>query len=147
MQPNKCMWLHLEESDATGNDMVLTMQDGRAIVHNKQRGDKTQQWTWNGSKLVNLQYGWQLKDFSGDAAFCGYNNCGSDWWYDQEAHTISKKIAAWTPDRNNWVMSKYLSVPKEHLMPGSTVDVLMARAAMDTNTHWRIEYCDVHDRA
>jgi len=39
-------------------------------------------------------------------------------------------------------MNKYLSVPKEGLMPGSEVDVLMARAAMDTNKTWRIEYCD-----
>lgn len=35
MQPNKCMWLHLMESDDTGNDMVLTEQEGDVIVHNK----------------------------------------------------------------------------------------------------------------
>jgi len=43
-------------------------------------------------------------------------------------------------------MSKYLSLPKEKLMPGSEADVLMARAAESTNFHWRIEYCDVHLR-
>jgi len=40
------MWLHLMEADATGNDMVLTDQFDKTIVHNKQRGDATQQWKW-----------------------------------------------------------------------------------------------------
>jgi len=43
-------------------------------------------------------------------------------------------------------MNKYLTVPKEKLMPGSEADVLMARAAQETNKRWRIEYCDTHDR-
>jgi hypothetical protein len=147
MQPNKCMWLHLIEADATGNDMVLTLQEGRAIVHNKQRGDKTQQWKWNEftGELTNLESGLTLKDDGGDAVVTG--GTGHKWWFDQKTGTIGKKIAAYTKDRNDWVMHKYLSVPKEHLMPGSNVDVLMARAAMDTNSHWRIEYCDVHNRA
>jgi len=44
-------------------------------------------------------------------------------------------------------MNKYLSVPKEKLMPGSGVDVMMARASMDTNKTWRIEYCDTPSRS
>lgn len=143
MQPNKCMWLHLRESDATGNDMVLTEQEGLAIVHHKQRGDKSQQWIWDGARLKNLKTNKYLKDQNGDAVL---STSGDSWWFDDKSATIGKKIAAYTPDRNDWVMSKYLSLPKEHLMPGSEVDVLMARAAMDTNKHWRIEYCDTHNR-
>jgi len=134
------MWLHLVEADATGNEMVLTEQEGRAIVHNKQRGDTSQQWKWTDKqKLVNIGTGTELNDSNGDA---NLDKSGSVWWYDSENMRITKRIAAYTEDRNSWVMNKYLSVPKEKLMPGSEVDVLMARAAMDTNKTWRIEYCD-----
>jgi hypothetical protein len=140
MQPNRCMWLHLEESNSTGNDMVLTEQEGRAIVHHKQRGDPSQQWKWNDQQhLVNVGTGQQLTDASGDATLA---KDGAVWWYDSENQRIQKRIAAYTEERNAWVMNKYLSVPKEKLMPGSEVNVLMARAAMDTNKTWRIEYCD-----
>lgn len=145
MQPNKCMWLHLEEADATANDMVLTEQEGKAIVHNKQRGDLSQQWIWTSDgRLKNLGTNKFLVDDNGDAELSGN---GHKWWFDQNTHTIGKKIAAYNPERNDWVSHKYLSVPKEHLMPGSEVDVLMARAAQETNIHWRIEYCDVHNRS
>jgi len=133
------MWLHLEEANSTVNDMVLTEQEGLAIVHHKQRGDPSQQWKWSKNKLVNVGTGKELIDDNGDAELA---KSGSEWWYDSENMTVTKKISAYTPDRNPWVMSKYLSVPKEKLMPGSEVDVLMARAAMDTNKTWRIEYCD-----
>jgi len=140
MQPNRCMWLHLQESDSTGNDMVLTEQEGKAIVHHKQRGDPSQQWRWTDQqRLVNLGTGQELRDNQGDADLA---KGGSTWWYDSETSRLQTRIAAYTEDRNNWVMNKYLSVPKEKLMPGSEVDVLMARAAMDTNKTWRIEYCD-----
>jgi len=134
------MWLHLEESNSTGNEMVLTEQEGKAIVHNKQRGDTSQQWKWNDKqKIVNIGSGAELTDGNGDATL---SKSGAVWWYDSENEYLQKRIAAWTEDRNNWVMNKYLSVPKEALMPGSEVDVLMARSAMDTNKTWRIEYCD-----
>jgi len=144
MQPNKCMWLHLVESDATVNEMVLTEQEGKAIIHNKQRGDLSQQWEWNDkNQLVNLGTKKQLIDDNGDAELGAK---GAEWWYDQNTRTIGKKIAAYSEERNDWVMHKYLSVPKEKMMPGSEVDVMMARAAQDTNKTWRIEYCDTHDR-
>lgn len=140
MQPNRCMWLHLQEADSTGNDMVLTEQEGKAIVHHRLRGDTSQQWKWNDKQhLVNIGTGQELNDSNGDADL---NKAGSVWWYDSEEQNITKRIAAFSEDRNSWVMNKYLSVPKESLMPGSEVDVLMARAAMDTNKTWRIEYCD-----
>lgn len=140
MQPNRCMWLHLVEADHTGNEMVLTEQEGHAIVHNKQRGDTSQQWKWNDKQqLINIGTGKQLVDDSGDAELATE---GSVWWYDSETERITKRIAAYTEDRNAWVMNKYLSVPKEKLMPGSEVDVLMARSAMDSNKTWRVEYCD-----
>jgi hypothetical protein len=145
MQPNKCMWLHLMESDSTGNEMVLTEQEGKAIIHNKQRGDESQQWTWNGKQLINIGTGKALFDDNGDAEMRDAK-AGSVWWYDSVNSTITKRIAAYTDERNDWVMNKYLSVPKEKLMPGSEVDVLMARAAQETNKAWRIEYCDTHNR-
>jgi len=43
-------------------------------------------------------------------------------------------------------MNKYLSIPKQSLMPGSEAEILMARAADAANHTWRIEYCDVHGR-
>ena len=145
MQPNKCMWLHLVEADGTANEMVLTEQEGNAIVHNKQRGDESQQWIWNDKKqLVNIGTNKQLVDDNGDAELGAK---GAEWWFDQLTGTIGKKIAAYSEERNEWVMNKYLTVPKEKLMPGSEVDVLMARAAQDANKTWRIEYCDQHLRS
>jgi hypothetical protein len=120
--------------------MVLTEQEGRAIVHNKQRGDQSQQWKWNDKqKLVNVGTGLELTDNNGDAVL---SKDGSLWWYDGQNERIQKRVAAFTPERNTWVMNKYLSLPKEHLMPGSEAQVLMSRAAMETNKSWRIEYCD-----
>jgi len=140
MQPNRCMWFHLAEADSTGNDMVLTEQEGKAIVHHRLRGDTSQQWKWTDKqKLVNIGTGTELTDAAGDATV---SKDGAVWWYDSENMNLTKKIKAFTEDRNSWVMNKYLSVPKEALMPGSEVDVLMSRAAMDTNKTWRIEYCD-----
>lgn len=139
MQPGRCMWFHLEEADSTGNDMVLTEQEGRAIIHNKQRGDASQQWRWVGGKIVNIGTGTELRDASGDATLA---KDGSQWWYDSETERLQTRVASFTEERNDWVMNKYLSVPKEGLMPGSEANVLMARAAMDTNKTWRIEYCD-----
>lgn len=146
MQPNKCMWLHLEESDATGNDMVLTVQENDVVVHNKQRGDSSQYWYWDEQKQTLRNHnGKELKDNSGDAALRS-KNYGSKWWFNSVDHTITTRIKNYNPERNDVVMSKYLSVPKEKLMPGSTVDVVMARAAEATNYHWRIEYCDQPSR-
>jgi hypothetical protein len=55
MQPNKCMWLHLEEADATANDMVLTASDeGDIIVHHKEKTDKAQQWYWNADGSLSV---------------------------------------------------------------------------------------------
>lgn len=145
MQPNKCMWLHLVEADSTVNEMVLTEQEGDAIIHNKQRGDLSQQWIWNDKgHLVNLGTKKELVDDNGDAELGAK---GAEWWFDQLTGTIGKRIAAYTPERNEWVMNKYLTVSKEKLMPGSEVDVLMARAAQDANKTWRIEYCDQHLRS
>lgn len=81
MQPNKCMWLHLVEADDTANEMVLTSQEGRAIVHNKQRGDASQRWTWNGKQIINEETKAQLFDDGGDATVA---KTGSVWWYDSE---------------------------------------------------------------
>jgi hypothetical protein len=47
MQPNRDFWFHLEESDHTANDMVLTEQDGVAIIHHKEKLDLAQQWSIN----------------------------------------------------------------------------------------------------
>jgi len=145
MQPNRCMWLHLEESDATANEMVLTEQEVDVVVHNKQSGDESQQWEWDETtkKIKNIGSGLYLKEEGGDAAL---DKVGSEWFFDSENHTLRTKISAWSPHRNDWVMNKYLSLPKEGLMPGSEADVLMARSAEGTNFHWRIEYCDIHLR-
>jgi len=76
------MWLHLEESNSTGNEMVLTEQEGRAIIHNKQRGDLSQQWKWNDkNKIVNIGNGQELTDGNGDATL---SKDGASWWYDSE---------------------------------------------------------------
>jgi hypothetical protein len=42
MQPHRDFWLHLEESTDTANDMVLTEQDGVAIIHHKEKLDLSQ---------------------------------------------------------------------------------------------------------
>ena len=143
MQRNKCMWLHLEEADSTQNDMVLTAQeDGVAIVHHKEKTDKSQQWYWNddGSLTVGASSGTALNS-DGSRAVVGKGKTA--WWYDPEAHTLSKKIDSWNPSMNAWVSSKFLTVSKEKLMPGSEVSVQMARNADAQNKMWRIEYCDI----
>ena len=108
MQPNKCMWLHLDEADQTGNDMVLTEQDNDVIVHNKQTNDATQNWIYDDktNKIKNMGSGKFLGEKDGDATI----DNGVGWWYDQYKSTISTKIKAWSEDRNDWVMNKYLSV-------------------------------------
>lgn len=145
MQPNKCMWLHLSESEDTGNDMVLTEQEGDVIVHHKQSGDATQWWEYDEKthKIKNVGTGKFLGEKDGDATL---DKDGKAWWFNQYENTISTKIQAWSEDRNDWVMNKYLSLPKEKLMPGSEAEVMMARAAESTNFHWRVEYCDIHLR-
>lgn len=84
------MWFHLAESNATGNDMVLTEQEGKAIVHNRLRGDLTQQWKWTDKqKLVNIGSGAELTDANGDATL---SKTGAIWWYDSENENLTKKI-------------------------------------------------------
>jgi hypothetical protein len=124
--------------------MVLTEQENDVIVHNKQTNDATQWWTYDEktNKIKNIGSGKFLGEKDGDATI----DTGVAWWYDQYKSTLSTKIQAWSEDRNAWVMNKYLSVQKEKLMPGSEVEVMMARAAESTNFHWRIEYCDTHIR-
>jgi len=154
MQNDKCMWFHLEESDATSNNMVLTVQDGELVVTHKQMGDPSQKWYgYKEGPRDNLHYIYsekveldlqQKRDKDGKL---GFNPNRNDWFFfNSEDHTLTTPIDESSQDNNSWVDNKYLSVAKEHLMPGSHVSAVMARAAEATNYHWRIEYCDVHDR-
>jgi len=52
MQPSRDFWLHLEESDQTANDMVLTEQEGVAIIHHKEKLDLAQQWYQNSDGTI-----------------------------------------------------------------------------------------------
>jgi hypothetical protein len=59
--------------------------------------------------------------------------------------TLTTEIKDWTTkghnaDGNHYVSNKYLTVPKEHMMPGSETQVVMARQADDSSHRWRIEY-------
>jgi len=57
MQPNKCMYLHLEEADHTAYELVLSCQDGAdwgswwpakyCMLEHKVEDDESQQWFWN----------------------------------------------------------------------------------------------------
>jgi hypothetical protein len=140
------MWLHLEESEDTKNDMVLTVQDGRTIVHHREYTDLAQQWSVDAEG--------HLHPFSGAATdvlltngLIGAGKAGDKqtWWFDSENHSITTDVEGlwtYTPNKNFKSTHKYLAVPKEKLMPGSEVRILMAREAEQMNHHWRIEYCD-----
>lgn len=56
MQPNTCMYLHLEEGDHTGYDLVLSTEEEEfsefwpakyAMLEQKVVDDPAQQWYWN----------------------------------------------------------------------------------------------------
>jgi len=140
MQPGKCMWLHLEEAEHTGNDMVLTVDgNNNTIVHHREYTDSKQQWTideaghlhpYSGASGANLQQDGSVS--VSDA---------TTWWYDSELHTISTR--AETDERLNFHHNnKHLAVSKEQLMPGSSTTVTMSEDANLMNSHWRIEYCE-----
>jgi hypothetical protein len=142
MQPNRCMWLHLQEADSTVNDMVLTEQEGKAIVHHKQRGDQSQQWRWSDKHtLVNIGTGEELLSKDGSALL---GKAGSAWWYDSETSTILTRSADFDESYTDLVQAKYLTLPEEHLMPGSEAEVLNQQVVLDNKFDkvWRIEYCD-----
>jgi len=67
MQPDRCMYLHLVESDNTGFDLVLATQPDdesgewpakRVYFEEKVVDDKTQQWKYNEKKgtISSLQF-------------------------------------------------------------------------------------------
>jgi hypothetical protein len=126
MQPNRDFWFHLEESDHTANDMVLTEQEGVAIIHHKEKLDLAQQWFLNADgNIVNKGSNKQLGE-SGDK----HGNVGAKglkWYFDPVAHTLTTELTDWVKaknfDGNHYVSSKYLCVPKEHMMPGSDTQV------------------------
>jgi len=142
MQPGKCMWLHLEESEHTGNDMVLTEQDGHAIVHHREYNDPAQQWYIDGRGQLHpasQKSGSNLNDKADVKS--GHS---TQWFYDSENHTITTHapgLWGFTAEKNMQSTTKYLAVEKQKLMPGSEVKVLMARQADQMNHNWRIEYC------
>ena len=111
-------------------------------MHHKEKTDGNQQWYWNtdGSLSVGGPNSSSALNADGSRAVTGSKK--TQWWYDQEAHTLTKKIDSWNPSMNAWVSSKFLTVQKEKLMPGSEASIQMARNADSQNKKWRIEYCD-----
>jgi FKBP-type peptidyl-prolyl cis-trans isomerase len=143
MQPGRCMWLHLEESDDTGNDMVLTEQDGHAIVHHREYNDPAQQWYIDGRGQLHPASS-ASGVFLDERANLSANN-HIQWFFDSENHAITTHapgLWGFTAEKNRPSTTKYLAVSKEQLMPGSNVQVLMARQAEQMNHNWRIEYCE-----
>jgi len=143
MQPSRDFWLHLEESDQTANDMVLTEQDGVAIIHHKEKLDLAQQWSIDANGAIKNS---GTGKYLGESATKG-GNLGDNklkWYFDPVAHTLTTAITDWVKsknfDGNHYVSSKYLCVPKEHMMPGSETQVQMARFADAASHRWRIEY-------
>ena len=150
MQPDTCFYLHLEESTHSGvQDMVLTRQDNKGIVHHFQPNDPTQMWYQSGEKNTICNYG--SVDESGERCLAFNQNHAvlnepkdaawrNQWFYDSERQTLTQRIEGASPDMNDYITSRYLSVPKENLMPGSEVRIDTARTADDQNYHWRIDY-------
>jgi hypothetical protein len=138
------MWLHLEEADATANDMVLTASDeGDIIVHHKEKTDKAQQWYWNADGTLSVGGPNSDNKLGGSSGETRISKTGRKWWYNSEKHTIERNFSDASGDRNSWMNNKFLAVPKQALMPGSNVSAQMARKAeMNMNYKWRIEYCD-----
>jgi hypothetical protein len=110
MQPNRDFWLHLEESDQTANDMVLTEQEGVAIIHHKEKLDKAQQWSLDSNGAIkNSGTGKYLGESATKGGNLGDNKL--QWYFDPVAHTLTTAIADWTAsknfDGNHYVSSKY----------------------------------------
>lgn len=137
------MWLHLEESDATGNDLVLTVENGAAIVHHREYNDPAQQWVIDDKGHLHAL---SEKDGVNLAANGNTVNSNNDtWFYDSERHSLTSSadgLFATTPERNGFLTTKNLAVSKENLMPGSKAFATMARDAETQNYQWRIEYCE-----
>jgi hypothetical protein len=141
MQPDTCMWLHLEEAEHTGNDMVLTVQDGKTIVHHREYTDLNQQWSIDASGHLHPYSGAAGENMQRDGSISKSND--TTWWYDSENHTITTRAMTAYDDRANFQSNnKHLAVSKEKLMPGSETIVTMSNDANLLNSHWRIEYCE-----
>ena len=143
LQPHRDFWFHLEESVDTANDMVLTEQDGVAIIHHKEKLDLAQQWEMHDDgTITNKGTGKYLGEASNKHGQVADSKI--KWYFDPVAHTLTTAIADWVAqknfDGNHYVSSKYLCVAKEHMMPGSDTEVQMARYADNASHKWRIEY-------
>jgi len=91
MQPHRPFWFHLEESVDTLNDMVLTEEDGKAIIHIKEHGgskDLTQQWEQHDDgTITNMGSSKYLcEDASKHGVLCGDK---LKWHYDPVASTLT----------------------------------------------------------
>lgn len=91
MQPHRPFWLHLVASDDTLNDMVLTEEDGAAIIHIKEHGpskDKTQQWEQHSDgTITNMGSSKYLNEASNKHGTLGDDK--TKWHWDPVASTLT----------------------------------------------------------
>lgn len=144
MQPGRCMYLHLEESDDLGReDLVLTTQGRVNWLTHWNHDDPTQQWVydentkhitpWNDrARLLGAERsnGDSITATAGDAGLFR-----TEWYYNPTQHTLSTNIEGSTMDD---VIS---GTP--HFYDGEALNVVPRNVAeADNRAHrWRITYC------
>ena len=144
MQPDRCMYLHLEESEHSGTqDLVLTAQGRNIFLSHKNQHDKTQQWWYNGNTAEIHNEGERDNILGGEHASNHLINAHVDdhdiyrtrWYYHPTQHTLSTEIEDSTMDD---VVSG-----SAQLKDGEQVIIAPRNVAEQSN--WahniRIEYC------
>lgn len=159
MQPNKCMYLHLFESDNTAYDLVLSSQDddyeqdgktwpGKfALLEEKVVDDPAQQWFWNeedGSlrNAANPDYrldmvtGWlylaNLKK-SKEAGTADFPTSPRAWWYEDSTSALTTLV-----DEDYKVQAAIWGQPQKwsYVEVGPSI-----KLSGKPSSQWRIEYC------
>ena len=149
------MYLHFEEADHTGYDLVLSAQEEDwgswwpakyALLEHKVVDEKSQQWFWNEKTgtlhnaahpkyTLDVDKGWlMIADTQSKASDLSksFPKTPRKWWFDSVAHTIGTDIDGVPSDVAIW----------GHPAKWTYVQVAPhAKLGAGANNMFRIEYC------
>ena len=159
MQPEKCMYLHLFESDNTGYDLVLSSQDADyesdgktwpgkfAMLEDKVVDDEAQQWYWNegdGSLRNGANPDYRLDVVTGwlylaniskakEAGTADFPTQARKWWYEETTSALTTELS-----EDFKVQAAIWGQPQKW----ANVEVGPSeKLSGKASSQWRIEYC------
>lgn len=144
MQPGRCMYLHLEESDNLGReDLVLTSQGRVNWLTHWNHDDANQQWVYDENTKHIMPFGDRnrllgAERSNGDSICAAAGDAGlfrTEWYYNPTQHTLSTNIEGSTMDD--------VIAGTPHYFDGEALNVVPRNVAeADNRAHrWRITYC------